>query len=591
MSQSVTSGGSSSRNSPEWSASSQSRQRQLRSNVPEIKDQALALASGNVKKLTSAKLFLLKHGYIPQEWECLLCDLALVLFQLAVTAKSTTAADGIKSVALILEALETDFHASHVADVVLNKLQNPIDQITNAASEVDRQQEGIRECSGAIHGAAEYITEQVDTAADAINEACTLVLKQVEDLGDIKDKLTVAATKASANPLSYAAIATSQLSPAHSSLLARGRELQWQIVLDAAPGMPADQGFSNLSEIDLLAKANTAFELMRVGKRNVPEGLRFVGTKKLARGSVVLDLNTMEVATWIRDKDVKNDFIKCFGSMSIVQNCEYKVLVQFVPTTVDTEDARNINCIESDSGLSQGVIQRMSWAKPLEKRHAIFTLEAKAVQSGRSYRNHNGAQNANDMDTTTTRALLILPKTVSGCTMFVEDVEATIVSLNALWISPMEASVSTCDKLNAMHKEHEYPYFVTEDISTWESTATALTLQTRERAPNADGWITVNCKGSNNNSGRCPEQQDITERGRQSWDLATSGHNRPSSRAPATRANCTPLGPGSSQQTITEAFNRVRSRSNSHASIHQPAPPPPNHSWVDDTEQQFAQNN
>jgi hypothetical protein len=104
---------------------------------------------------------------------CSLCDLALVLFQLAVSAKSTTAADGIKAVALILEAFETDSHANRVADAVLNKLGDPLEQITNAASEIDRQQEGFRECSGAVHTAAEYIVEQADITSNAINEACT----------------------------------------------------------------------------------------------------------------------------------------------------------------------------------------------------------------------------------------------------------------------------------------------------------------------------------------------------------------------------------------------------------------------------------
>lgn len=318
------------------------------------------------------------------------------------------AADGIKSVALILKAFKTDFHTSHVADAVLNKLHDLMVQITNAASEIDRQQEGFRECSGAIHAVAEYISEQADTATNAINEACTMVSRQVDNLGDIKDKFTMATNT---NPLSYAAIAALQLHPSHSSLLMHGQKLQCQIVLDATPGMPAYQGLADLTETDLLVKANTAYELMKVGKNDAPEGLCFVGARKLARGSVVLDLNSTEAASWLWDKNVKEDFIKNFGSMSIVRNREYKVLVQFVPISVNMEDPRgitHIEHIESDSGLSQGVIQRMTWVKPPAKQHAsqrvahlLFTLTlrrppimpyaiactsgAKAVRSGKSY--------------------------------------------------------------------------------------------------------------------------------------------------------------------------------------------------------------
>lgn len=113
-----------------------------------------------------------------------------------------------------------------------------------------------------------------------------------------------------------------------------------------------------------------------------------------------------------------------------------------------------------------------------------------------------------------------------------------------------------------MHKDHEYPYFVTDEITTWESTAAAPIPHTQGRALNDDGWITVNRKGPNGNSGRRP-----------------------------------PLGPGpgSSQQTITDAFNCVCSHSNSCASTLQPPPPPLspplNRPWDEVTEQQFSQNN
>ena len=63
-----------------------------------------------------------------------------------------------------------------------------------------------------------------------------------------------------------------------------------------APGMPSDQGLMELSEIDLLSKANMAYELMKVEKDNVPEGTHFTGAQKLSRGSIVLDLNSIEVA-------------------------------------------------------------------------------------------------------------------------------------------------------------------------------------------------------------------------------------------------------------------------------------------------------
>jgi hypothetical protein len=133
--------------------------------------------------------------------------------------------------------------------------------------------------------------------------------------------------------------------------------------------MPADQGLTDLSEVDLLAKANTAYKLMKVGKNDAPEGLRFVGARKLARGSIVLDLNSTEAVIWLQDKNIREDFIKHFGSMSTVWSREYKILAQFVPILVETDNTETIAQIEVDSGLNRGVIQQMMWAKPPAKCH------------------------------------------------------------------------------------------------------------------------------------------------------------------------------------------------------------------------------
>jgi hypothetical protein len=55
--------------------------------------------------------------------------------------------------------------------------------------------------------------------------------------------------------------------------------------------------------------------------------------------------------------------------MSIVRSCKYKILAQFVPISVETDNTETIARIEVDSGLNRGVIQRMMWAKPPAKRH------------------------------------------------------------------------------------------------------------------------------------------------------------------------------------------------------------------------------
>ena len=77
-----------------------------------------------------------------------------------------------------------------------------------------------------------------------------------------------------------------------------------------------DQGLAKLTEVELVAKANTAFDLMDGEKDSAPAVFRFVGARKLPRGGVILDLNSIEAAAWLRRASARDAFIEKFGGMS-----------------------------------------------------------------------------------------------------------------------------------------------------------------------------------------------------------------------------------------------------------------------------------
>ena len=147
--------------------------------------------------------------------------------------------------------------------------------------------------------------------------------------------------------------------------------------------MPEDQGLTSLTETELVVKANTAFDLMDTETEQAPAVFRFVAAKKLARGGVLFNLNSVEAASWIRRPNVREAFMGKFGGMSRMRDIECKVLGEFIPVGFDPDAVGATARIEEDSGLEANSIIRMSWAKAPARRkpgqlvaHLIIVLNS-----------------------------------------------------------------------------------------------------------------------------------------------------------------------------------------------------------------------
>src|SRR5229473_1182546 len=120
MSDPVLSHGSStapSRSTPEMSHPSL-RPRTIRKDLPSSKEDAVRIASGNVKSLSAAKALLSSKGYLPVDWSQSLAGMALILFQLAADTKAPATADLIKSVAFLLEDADQETTGQRLTDAV-----------------------------------------------------------------------------------------------------------------------------------------------------------------------------------------------------------------------------------------------------------------------------------------------------------------------------------------------------------------------------------------------------------------------------------------------------------------------------------------
>ncbi|TDL17161.1 hypothetical protein BD410DRAFT_730406 [Rickenella mellea] len=99
-----------------------------------------------------------------------------------------------------------------------------------------------------------------------------------------------------------------------------------------------------------------------------PTNTTFLAARRLKNGGVVYDMSTPKAAAWLKSKDVMKAFLESFGGTSIIKERAYTVIAEFVPVTLDLNDADTCAQIEKDNNLPSLSILSTKWIKPVYKR-------------------------------------------------------------------------------------------------------------------------------------------------------------------------------------------------------------------------------
>jgi hypothetical protein len=356
---------------------------------------------GPVCDLESARSFLEKKGYATPGENITAARFSTILSQIAALSTQATVRDLVRAVALTLETINENATVERVVEALKSSIGTSfgthLETLTNLSSklseEVDRIggiSEDLEGCVGEFNNVGEYIGEQSKDAAERMHEMIDALQVDIDQISksaaEVPTRNTAqhpTLTPTRIDPLSYAQITQRHLPATHASTLARSNERQRQILIESAPGMPEGQGLTNLTEVKLVVKANTACDLMNVEKERAPAVLRFIGAKKLARGGILFDLNSAEAASWLRRTEVRDAFMEKFSGMSCMRDIECKVLGEFIPIGFEPDAAGAITRIEEDSGLEVNAISRVTWAKAPARRkpgqmvaHLIIVLNS-----------------------------------------------------------------------------------------------------------------------------------------------------------------------------------------------------------------------
>ncbi|KAF8227499.1 hypothetical protein L208DRAFT_1379717 [Tricholoma matsutake] len=141
-----------------------------------------------------------------------------------------------------------------------------------------------------------------------------------------------------------------------------------QVRLVKAAGLEGD-GMAELTEKQLVEKANVALDLMGLQAEDKPEGTWFMGVSKLnGVGGVMYEMDSEEAAEWLKGGEVMKAFIAKMGSTADYRAQTYEVVVDWVLTTLNMGQMGALESIEQASGLQTAAIHEAWWIKPIHLR-------------------------------------------------------------------------------------------------------------------------------------------------------------------------------------------------------------------------------
>jgi hypothetical protein len=351
--------------------------------------------NNDVQSRAQAIDFLTAKEYLTPGNPVTLQVLAHVLSQLGAAANKMPKAftDGITAVVLLMNDYAAQQTINEIVGAVTTHLQEHLDTFSSNV-------ETMRDAVEHVTIAAKDITGKLNEFNDGFHESAEQLAQATQELTDrTSEKVSDPGNQTNyeqgiAHYLkSYASAAKQQVPPAHAAIIAKGEQTAKQILIQKDP-KATDNALSDLTEKELVVKANTTLELMDTEALEMPPGAAFVGAKKLRNGNVLYQLNTNDAGNWIKSEDVQKAFMASYGGTASMQNKLHYVVAEFVPVTFIADSSFMHAKIEEESSISANSIIYSKYIKPAHLRsnnqkvaHVTFGFSSRqsaneAIQAG-----------------------------------------------------------------------------------------------------------------------------------------------------------------------------------------------------------------
>ncbi|KAG0691533.1 hypothetical protein DFH29DRAFT_1010836 [Suillus ampliporus] len=257
---------------------------------------------------------------------------------------------------------------------------------------------------------------------------------------------------------SYAKTLQARLPKPDSSIMACSEAQARQILVDCK-SMSETSGLKDLTEAELVRKANTALEGMKAKGKDVPQDASFTSARKLRHGGVIFEVDSIDIKAWLSCQSTSQAFSENFGSDTMIKDRTFQVIAEYVPTTFNPDSPTALAETEKSSKLRPGSLPKAKWIKPLAHRNpgqrsAFCTLSCKdresanhAIHFGLTIEGHK----------VTVRKLLPEPTRYLKCQQLTSDHMAGSCrqESNTCGTCGMDHQTSECD-FGAADPQHHY---------------------------------------------------------------------------------------------------------------------------------------
>ena len=194
------------------------------------------------------------------------------------------------------------------------------------------------------------IKQQLDDVTKQITTKSNTLHNLVEDVTTtattIKDNALKMATYLNQpTPATYTAILQTATNPEHVDVIARGLNADKQLLIIVDKTLP-NTPLTDLTEKDLVTKANMALELMDDPSTNKPMLVSFITAKKLCNSNILFQLNSIQATMWLQNTDVQKEILLTYSSNANIRNKLYHIISEFVPISFDVSTNHSHKLLE-----------------------------------------------------------------------------------------------------------------------------------------------------------------------------------------------------------------------------------------------------
>lgn len=287
-------------------------------------------------------------------------DLKGGMTRLAGGVNSTALRDTLLALAFYAEQIDWRHNARAIQQEIRSNMELAISEVGLEEQGDTLRQTGIKlqETAEQLNVALKALTEATRREKDSIQQTAEVTQRVLNEIGSVAKKLETR-DQTNTAAVSYADIV--RLSPHHSPAVAQEDRKARQLLIEGCDRRTPTGEL--LDETALVQRANLALDNMDAGGDGRPADAHFTAVSVLEKGGLVYEASAETLTTWLRQPDVREQFLTAFGVGTSIVDRGYSVVLDTVPTSFRPESQEQRANFERENEFLAGSVKEMRWMK------------------------------------------------------------------------------------------------------------------------------------------------------------------------------------------------------------------------------------